>query len=438
MLLFWEATGYVAGASEPIAAKTSQHDFMVTTAADAGEGSLRQAILNANATAGADTIIFDSKIGPFGAPQTILLARPLPDMSGEVTIDGYVENRLWKPSGVTVSGNNKLRVFTVASDAKVTIRYLTVAKGRSETGGGIANRGDLVIESVTFNGNIATENGGGVANLGGTLAVVNSTFVDNHAGNTGGGVADTGGTTMVTNCTFSGNAAGKGGGLFSSGTLLVRNTILANSNGAADCVAAGVLVDPAGTNNLIEMNEGCGTPISTADPQLQKLGYYNGPSQTLPLGGASPAINMGANGLAVDEHGRSLRWDQRGNGDPRFVGGITDIGAFEFQTIPQLIVDSFEDSDLRACTRAAADCSLRGAITLANATQRADVITFDPKVFAVLRTIELARPLPDLATEMTIDASHTAGVTVNAKRGFAVFNFAADAKKVELINIIEK
>ncbi len=33
--------------------------FTVTTAADSGAGSLRQAILDANANAGADTIAFD-------------------------------------------------------------------------------------------------------------------------------------------------------------------------------------------------------------------------------------------------------------------------------------------------------------------------------------------------------------------------------------------
>ncbi len=49
---------------------------------------------------------------------------------------------------------------------------------------------------------------------------------------------------------------------------------------------------------------------------------------------------MGDNGAAVDEHGEPLRWDQRGNGDPRFVAGITDVGAFERQAFALLVVDT--------------------------------------------------------------------------------------------------
>lgn len=46
--------------------------FTVTNTNDSGAGSLQQAILNANAAAGADTIVFDA--GVFSTPQTIVLA----------------------------------------------------------------------------------------------------------------------------------------------------------------------------------------------------------------------------------------------------------------------------------------------------------------------------------------------------------------------------
>ncbi|HJQ39111.1 MAG TPA: LysM peptidoglycan-binding domain-containing protein [Thermoanaerobaculia bacterium] len=55
----------------------------VTTTADAGEGSLRQAVLNANALPGVHTIRF---LG--GAAGTIKLASPLPAITGAVTIEG--------------------------------------------------------------------------------------------------------------------------------------------------------------------------------------------------------------------------------------------------------------------------------------------------------------------------------------------------------------
>jgi predicted outer membrane repeat protein len=418
-----------------VSLKIPQNDFIVTTTLDAGEGSLRQAILNANTFEGLDTIRFDSTIGPFATPQTITLIKELPHLTGEVAINGYIKDRLWKPTGVRVSGGNQNRVFTVTPGARATVSYLTVAEGRAKRGGGIANRGDLVIKSVTFADNTAIQDGGGLANLGGKVTVINSTFAYNRADISGGGMANDSGNAIVTNCTFSSNTARKGGGLFSAGKLLLRNTILANSEAIFDCEVTGIL-DPGSTNNLIEANNGCGNPISTADPNLGDLKGYNGPTHTFPLGGGSPAINLGDNSSAVDEHGKPLRWDQRGNGDPRFVAGITDIGAFERQVFPVLMVDTVEDTELRACTRAGkADCSLRGAITLVNATGKHNVITFDPKIFSFPRTIHLAYSLPDVVTDMTIDARETGGVTVQGD--FVIFRTVPDAN-LSLYEIIQK
>ena len=412
-----------------------RNDFAVTTTRDGGEGSLRQAILNAIDLDGPNTVRFDATVGPFATKQTIVLDDDLPDLVGELTIDGGIEGNLWKATGVTVSGGGRRRVFNVAAGSRVTLRSLTVADGRAKRGGGIANSGELIVKGVTFVHNVARREGGGLANAGGTVSVINSTFVENSARRKGGGLADRSGTVTVTNCTFSDNTAAIGGGLFSDGRLLVRNTILANSGGASDCAARGIL-DPGSTHNLIEANDGCGEPISRDDPRLDRLGDYNGPVPTMPLGGGSPAINLGDNSSAVDEHGRPLEWDQRGNGDPRVVAGFTDIGSFETQAWPSLIVNTFEDTELRACTRVGrSDCSLRGAIMLANATSRPDVITFDPGVFAEPRTITLSRPLPDLATDMTIDGSATAGVTVRAAGRFTVFNILPGAN-VKFLKII--
>jgi hypothetical protein len=394
--------------------RAPRDELSVTNTADSGKGSLRQAILTARAREGPHTVRFDSVTGPFAMPQTIRLESELPELVGELTIDGYIEDRLWKPTGVTVSGAGGHRVFRVAPGARVRIGSLTIANGRASRGAGIANRGELVVKGVTFVGNVAEEEGGGIANLGGTLTVVNSTFVDNRAGQAGGGLADGSGRVTVTNCTFSGNAAPRGGGLHSSGTLLLRNSILANSEGGADCVAAGAL-DSRSTHNLIEAHQGCGEPISSADPRLGKLGGYNGPTPTLPLGGGSPAINLGDNASALDEHGQPLRWDQRGGGDPRFVAGITDIGAFERQAFAVLVVDTLEDAALRACTRAAGDCPLRGAIALANARGEPEVITFDSKLFAGPRTLTFERPLPEVRVDLTLDARGTGGVTLRGR-----------------------
>src|SRR2546421_2795055 len=61
--------------------------FPVTTTADSGPGSLRQAILDANSTPGADAIQFNIGSGA----QTIALAAALPDVTEAVTIDGTTQ-----------------------------------------------------------------------------------------------------------------------------------------------------------------------------------------------------------------------------------------------------------------------------------------------------------------------------------------------------------
>jgi CSLREA domain-containing protein len=59
----------------------------VTTTADNGPGSLRQAILNADANAGS-AIVFDI---PGSGPQTIQLLSPLPQITADITIDGSTQ-----------------------------------------------------------------------------------------------------------------------------------------------------------------------------------------------------------------------------------------------------------------------------------------------------------------------------------------------------------
>jgi hypothetical protein len=61
--------------------------FTVSSNVDSGFGSLRQAILDASANPGADTISFN--IGGGAGPHTITLLSPLPQIVEAVTIDGY-------------------------------------------------------------------------------------------------------------------------------------------------------------------------------------------------------------------------------------------------------------------------------------------------------------------------------------------------------------
>ncbi len=71
-----------------LAAPLSATTFTVTTSADSGAGSLRQAILDANANPGADTIEFNI-VG--SGVQTISLSTALPNITDPVTLDGYTQ-----------------------------------------------------------------------------------------------------------------------------------------------------------------------------------------------------------------------------------------------------------------------------------------------------------------------------------------------------------
>lgn len=403
---------FLLGLGAPSSASEPNNTLLVSSTVDSGQGSLRQAILSANALPGPQTIRFAAINGPFGTPQRIRLRRPLPVLRDDLTIDGYIEDRLWQAVGVTLSGENRHQLLQIAPGARVTLRSFTISNGYARRGGGIVNRGELLLSGMTFSNNQATQDGGALVNLGGTLTLINSTLVGNRAGQSGGGLANVNGRATITHGTFSANRAKLGGGLFSNGPLLLRNTIVANSLDGKDCTVQGAL-DPASTHNLIETHQDCGQPVSTADPQLESLGLYNGPTPTLPLGGSSPATNMGDNTAARDEHGKPLVWDQRGNGDPRFVAGYADIGAFEVQAFPQLRVNTVADNEMRVCSGSGINnCSLRGAIMLANAMGKPAAILFDSLVFATVQIITLTSPLPDIKVALTLDGRNSAGVTI--------------------------
>lgn len=69
-----------------LASLASAADFNVTTTADSGPGSLRQAILDANAAPGADTIKF--AITGAGAAPVINITGTLPEITGTLTMEG--------------------------------------------------------------------------------------------------------------------------------------------------------------------------------------------------------------------------------------------------------------------------------------------------------------------------------------------------------------
>lgn len=106
--------------------------FTVITTADSGPGSLRQAILDANANPGADAITF--AIGATGSQQTIQPTSALPTITEPVTIDG------WSQGGSGYTGPPLIELNGALAGSSVV--------GLNITGGGSTVRG-LVINGFT-------------------------------------------------------------------------------------------------------------------------------------------------------------------------------------------------------------------------------------------------------------------------------------------------
>src|SRR5262249_3018772 len=155
--------------------------IVVTSAADSGTGTLRDAITQANASAGADTITFDTS-GVFATPQTITLESALPTITDTLTITGTGTAKL------TVQRDPAAANFRVLDSTAqdITLSGFTVTNGVADTGigGGLRSSGNVSLDHMVFTGNQATgttgfdQGGGGAIGISvgsGLLKVVEST-----------------------------------------------------------------------------------------------------------------------------------------------------------------------------------------------------------------------------------------------------------------------
>jgi fibronectin-binding autotransporter adhesin len=398
----------------------------VSNTGDSGAGSLLAAVAQANSDGGGDTIVFSSL---FDTSQTITLT------GGQLALGTKATTTITGPGAnlLTVNGNKASRVFDIQGGS-AAISGLTITGGNADSGAGLLNNGGtLTLTDAALTGNVATDQGGGLATqFGGTTTLVDCTVSGNSAGNWGGGLFDDGDTTMLTNCTISGNTAGSGGGMYNylsntsltnctvsgnfaahgggltdaggphvNATITLTNTIVAAQKGGADILVQNGSV--TGSENLIGDGSGIsggnsnllGTPEQPIDPLLAPLGDYGGPTSTMALLPGSPAIGEGAfNASNVPAT------DQRGA--PR--GTVVDIGAVQ----NSLVVESTSGS----VDTTFADLTVPGAVVVANQFAGA-AISFDP-AFVTPQTIALTAPLilSNSALSTTITGA-TNGVTIS-------------------------
>ncbi|MEA5468942.1 CHAT domain-containing protein [Spirulina sp. 06S082] len=202
---------------------------LVTSTADSGGGSLRNAISSAG---NGDLITFDTT-GVFVNPQAINLASDITWTAENLTLEGTGQDKLF------INGTATSRVFTINAD-NATIRNVTIQNGTTAgDGGGIhhTGMGTLTLVNSTVTNNSAL-NGGGVYSDS-SVTLINSTVANNAAtGGVGGGILNfdlNGNVTLIESTVANNMASGNGAGIFNSGNVeLTKSTIsgnVSNNNG---------------------------------------------------------------------------------------------------------------------------------------------------------------------------------------------------------------
>ena len=179
----------------------------VTSTADSGAGTLRNAISSA---ASSDTINFNLTY-----PATITLSSEL-TINKNLTITGPGADKL------TISGNNSVRIFYITSGT-ITISGITAANGRTSAvvdpgaafylfNSGISlTVNDCVIRNNAVTGSQA--NGVGFFATTGSTLTINRSYIHSNQG-------------VTTNCSSDGSS---GGAVLSGGTLTINNSTLSNN-----------------------------------------------------------------------------------------------------------------------------------------------------------------------------------------------------------------
>jgi predicted outer membrane repeat protein len=180
--------------------------FLVTSLADAGAGSLREAIAAANDAPSRDLIVFEK-----GLTGVIALT------TGEIAIKGALAIKGPGAANLAIDGQGASRIFNVsdgdgATDSPLGISGLAFFDGNSANGGGaIQSVESLKITACVFRDNVANLQGGGAILVGGpsaSLDVRDSIFTGNHSNARGGAIsAGVMGSVIVKNCAFHHNSA---------------------------------------------------------------------------------------------------------------------------------------------------------------------------------------------------------------------------------------
>jgi len=227
----------------------------------------------------------------------------------------------------------------------------------SYDGGGIYCVGDYAVISYNIiSNNTATMFGGGVYCRDYSPNVSDNVISNNTADNGGGGICCAGGTASINSNTISNNSAAYGGALYfkSSSNPVMQNTILwCNAASVGDqvyldddgsdpdfyyCDVQGGIDDFGLNSNVFYLgvfeNNIDSIPFFISPSGGSGTGF-NGVTADWSVQSTSPCINAG------NPTGTYPEFDMAGN--PRVIGNIIDIGAYEYQGNTYVSYNSIQD-----------------------------------------------------------------------------------------------
>jgi hypothetical protein len=271
----------------------------VSNTNDAGAGSFRAAITQANEAGGGEiTFCIRNSI-----TNTITLLSALPSLTN-ITITGPGTNLL------TISGNNQVQVFSMNAGTTNTLSDLTIANGMLSDnsplfvyGGGISNAGSLLLLNCSVsNCAIAWGAGGGIYNVG-QLVMQHCLVADcgspnwaSYSGGIlhGGGIANDGNLSMES-CTVTACEMDNGGGIANRGTLVLTNCMITSCSTAPESDGGGIETYGSLTafsciiSNCLGMWAGGGIVIQGGSVALTNCALVN-----------NRAVEMGGGGVGYD------------------------------------------------------------------------------------------------------------------------------------------
>ncbi|MCA9053827.1 MAG: hypothetical protein KDA75_08315, partial [Planctomycetaceae bacterium] len=326
--------------------------FTVTSLSNGGAGSLRVAIVEANANAGHDTIDFQGT----ASEGTILLLSEI-DVTDDLTILGNGRHR------TVIDAQQNSRIFDVSgAGTDLTLEGLTLRNGQTDTasqpGGAIRSTATgtaaIAISDSLVEGNSTTQSGsagGAVFAQAASILISRSTFRDNFTlgtsgGNSrGGAIAGGSGAITITNSTFNGNftqGTGSHGGAISGGQMLIVNSTVSGNSVQGSGVDGGGISSTGNAativNSTITLNTAADSGGGIQSPSVnfgESLTIINSivagntattnPDFSAP--GGTPGSLVVRNSLIGDNEGTTLPEAQTADANGNFVGQtIANLG----------------------------------------------------------------------------------------------------------------